>query len=254
MHVAVMQPYFFPYLGYYQLANAVDQLVFLDDVTFINRGWINRNCILLNDAAHLFTVPLKEASQNKLIKDIDVANDGRWRAKFLKQLEHAYARAPMFEVTYQCIENLILQGPRQISALAVQSIHAVMTYLGKPSNVMCSSDLSYDRSLRGQQKILAICKAVGAATYVNPIGGTTLYDPAGFRQTGMELRFVKSRPISYRQWACDKFVPNLSMIDVLMFNTPGHAATLLDEYQLLTHREACGEYGYATAADHSGRV
>ena len=246
-----MQPYFFPYLGYYQLAHTVDQFVFLDDVNFINRGWINRNHILLDGASHLFTVPLMEASQNRLIKDIDVDPGMRWKTKFLKQIQHAYHSAPMFEVAYGYIEKLITGDIPRISALAAGSIRAVIEFLGTQMRPIFSSELRYDRSLKGQKRIMAICQALGASTYVNPIGGTHLYDPDEFQEHGLELRFLKTNRISYRQWEPDRFVANLSMIDVLMFNSPDQITALLSEYLLMTRQEVCDSHGYTLAADHS---
>ena len=106
LKLAIMQPYFFPYLNYYQLLDAADLFVVLDDVAFINRGWINRNYILLNGAPHLFTVPLKKASQNRIIKDIETAEHENWRTKLLTLLTHAYSRAPMFHRAFSVIEGL----------------------------------------------------------------------------------------------------------------------------------------------------
>jgi hypothetical protein len=243
MYVSVMQPYFFPYVGYYQLLDAADQLVFLDDVNYINRGWINRNHILVDGAAYLFTVPLAGASQNRLISEIEIAPDGRWKAKFLKLIRHAYAGAPMFDEAYGCIEALLTRGPTRISALAAGSIRAVTERLNMQTKLIFSSELEYDRSLKGQHKILAICRELGAQTYVNPIGGTGLYDPEAFHDKGLDLRFVKTNGIVYRQWEADTFVANLSMIDVLMFNAPEAVARLLSEYELVTREEVCGSHG-----------
>jgi hypothetical protein len=254
MHVAVMQPYFFPYVGYYQLAGAVDQMVFLDDVTFINRGWINRNRILVDGRPHLFTVPLLGASQNKLIKDIGLADARRWKARFLKQLAHSYARAPMFEEAYQRIDQWVSEGMERISTLAAHSISGVMSYLGKPITPTCSSDLAYDRGLKGQQRILEICRTVGATTYLNPPGGVDLYESAQFQASGVEWRFLQPNAVSYHQGRGVTFVPNLSMIDLLMFNTPEQIAALLCEYRIRTREEVDGTHGYAVAADHTGRL
>ena len=236
--LAIMQPYFFPYLGYYQLLVAADVFVVLDDVAFINRGWINRNNILLNGAPHLFTVPLKDASQNRIIKDIETAEQANWRKKLLKLLTHAYLRAPMFRPAFSGIEDLILGGEQKISRLASASIRLMRDMHNLSTRLIFSSALEYNRALKGEAKIIEICNAVNAATYINPIGGKELYRSKAFEKRGIELLFLKSAPVRYRQFESDRFVPNLSMIDVLMFNKAEHVAGLLDQYSLVAQEEA----------------
>ena len=238
LKLAIMQPYFFPYLAYYQLLDAADILVVLDDVAYINRGWINRNYILLNGGPHLFTVPLNKASQNRLIKDIETAELGTWKAKFLKLLTHAYARAPWFPAVYSQIDNLISVEKQKISRLAGESIGLVRDMLGLKTEVVYASDLEYNCALKGQDKIIEICALLGATTYVNPIGGVGLYRVREFEEKGIELRFLKTPGVRYIQFAEGQFVSNLSMIDVLMFNTRQSLEGLLGQYCLVAQGEA----------------
>ncbi|MDQ3534602.1 MAG: WbqC family protein, partial [Bacteroidota bacterium] len=122
MRIAIMQPYLFPYIGYFQLINAVDKFVLLDDVNFINKGWINRNKLLINGKSCYFTVPLEKASQNKLIKDILIASDANWKGKLLKSIELAYKKAPHFGQIYTLVEKIIYSNYKTISELVHQSI------------------------------------------------------------------------------------------------------------------------------------
>ena len=232
MKLAIMQPYLFPYIGYFQLLNAVDRFVLFDDVAYINRGWINRNRILVNGQAHLFTVPLHNASQNVLIKDLELAVDDKWRAKFLRTLDLAYRRAPHYAPTMEIVTavvNLRTSHLRDWLLVSLQRIHA---YLEIPTRLIESSESCANRQLRGQERILDICRQEHADHYLNPIGGTDLYDHAAFAANGVRLSFVKAKPGSYPQFGAP-FVPWLSIIDVLMFNPPQAIKVgFLREYEL----------------------
>ena len=236
MRLAIMQPYVFPYLGYFQLVQAVDQFVFYDDVNFIKRGWIHRNNILVNSHSHRFTVPLKRASQSKLINEVMLhpVEYPAWREKFLKTLHQSYKNAPQFESVYALVTEVLTAEQDSIANLTINSIKSVSQYLQLDNNFIHSSGLSYDRSLRGPDKILALCQQQGAAMYINPIGGQELYDAALFEESNIALRFIQSQPVSYQQFA-EPFVPHLSIIDVLMFNTVAEVRALLPQYQLITH-------------------
>ncbi len=128
MRIGIMQPYIFPYIGYYQLIGAVDKFVFFDDVNFINKGWINRNNILVNNKAYLFTIPLKDSSQNRKIRDISVADDGSWKNKILKTLEQSYRKAPYFDQTLALINDVFDSGFTHIHQFAKGSV-TVISYI-----------------------------------------------------------------------------------------------------------------------------
>ena len=232
MRLAIMQPYFFPYLNYFQLLHAADVFVIFDDVNFINRGWINRNNILLNNNKHLITVPLVKATQNKLIKDMELADQTNWSAKFLKILSHAYSRAPEFQAVFPGIENLVRAPHKSISELATASIEFVRNYLGMETKIIHSSQLDYDRDKKGQDKIIAICELLNAEVYINPIGGVELYTQDAFKTRGLELFFLKGEDYRYPQFSDKDFVPHLSMIDALMFNPKDELAKLMTLYTL----------------------
>ena len=234
MRVAIMQPYLFPYLGYYQLAFSVDRWVFYDDVMYIKRGYINRNYILVNAAAHLFTVPIKDQSQSRAINEHHAIPPFD---KILRLIDHAYAKAPGFSRVFPMVA-LVLDGREtNIARMAGASLHAVFDYLGISVQAVWSSEISGHQHLKGQDRILAICKTLGASEYVNPIGGVELYDEALFSTRGIRLRFLRMHPVSYHQGNFP-FVPNLSMIDVLMHNDPDRVKNLLHECDLIDQATA----------------
>ena len=227
-----MQPYVFPYLGYYQLIKAVDKFVMYDDVNFITRGWVNRNNILVNNKAHLFTIPLKDSSQNRPIRDISVAVDRSWTKKILKTLEHSYKKAPFFEETLSLINNVFDSSLTHIHQISKRSIFIISRYLDLDSEFVDSSSSYNNYQLKGQERILDICRREGADQYVNPIGGQEIYSNVLFENSGIKLNFIKSNAIMYKQFVSE-FVPNLSIIDALMFNSKEEVKEMLDEYELI---------------------
>ncbi|WP_242117934.1 WbqC family protein [Aestuariivivens sediminicola] len=229
-----MQPYFFPYIGYFQLINAVDVFVFYDDANFIKKGYINRNYILVDHKKHAITVPCKAISQNKRIMDIDVKLDKRSISKVLKTIFQAYSKAPFFPVVYPILENFFKQGDIDtISNLAIKSVKLVCGYLDIQKKWVLSSNVqSHSSLLKGDQRIIQIAKNEKASTYINPIGGKALYSKQKFKLEGLQLQFIKSHDIKYLQFN-DDFVPWLSIIDVLMFNSVDDIKSFLEQYELL---------------------
>lgn len=229
MKVAIMQPYLFPYLGYFQLIRAVDAFVVYDDVNYINRGWINRNNILAQGAAQRLTLELESASQNKYINEIVVGNKG---AKVLKAIRHNYGRAPYFIAVYPVVEKILMQPERNLACFLNYGLQQVCSYLGLNPAWHMSSSLNKNNALRGQDKILAICEELSAKQYINMPGGKGLYDSELFAGRNMQLSFIQPKPVSYNQFG-NEFVANLSIIDVLMFNNKEQCAKLLGEYELV---------------------
>jgi hypothetical protein len=215
MKLAVMQPYFFPYIGYFQLIHAVDLFVTFDDVAFIKKGWINRNFLLIDCHPRRFTVPLCQVSQNRSICETRPAAMP-WQSKLLKTLRNAYGKAPHFEPVYSLAETVIKEECASVAELATRSLIAVMDYLGL-SRKMRSSRTYDNVHLKGQERILDICERENAKTYINLPGGRELYDRDTFLARGLELRFLDPGDVRYSQFRCE-FVPNLSILDVLMFN------------------------------------
>ena len=236
MRLAVMQPYLFPYLGYYQLVKAVDTFIFFDDVNYINKGRINRNNILQQNKAHRFTLPLINASQNRLINEIEIAGFEKWRKDFLKTIEYSYKKAPFYAETTQWLNELLFSKEfKLVGELAADSITSVAKLLGLPTKFEYASNLEYRTGDQqsGQDKILYICGLMGATTYINPKNGTELYDRDRFSDKMLQLNFINMDEIVYKQFDQENFTPYLSIIDVLMFNGTVQTRELLDKYTLI---------------------
>ncbi|MDG5766710.1 WbqC family protein [Balneolales bacterium ANBcel1] len=229
--LAAMQPYFFPYLGYFQLANAVDQFVFLDDVSFIKRGWINRNRILVNGEGKYLTIPCFNPSQNRLINEIEHRLDGKGKRKLLLTIRHAYGKAPFFTEVMTLIEQVLDTDSPYIQNLAERSVEVCARYLGIECRFYRNSVTNGNSQLKAQERIIDICCKAGAQVYINPAGGKKLYNKSDFRDQGIDLRFIKPKPVEYNQFG-DKHIPWLSIIDVLMFNGRRNSADLLEAYHL----------------------
>ena len=215
--LAVMQPYLFPYVGYFQLVSRVDRFVFLDDVNFINRGWINRNQMLLSDSVKWFTIPVLGSSQNRRINELHVQADGTWRRKLLSSVRHSYGKAPCFEQAYALLEDIILAGETSLSTIARKSVVSVARYLGLETEFIPSTGRYGNEDLRGAARVLDICRQEGAAEYYNLPGGTALYSGEVFSAAGLELHFIEPKLLEYKQFE-QPFKPGLSILDVLMFN------------------------------------
>lgn len=234
MKLAVMQPYLFPYLGYYQLINAIDKFVVYDDVSFIKQGWINRNRILLNGVSHIFTVPIKNISSFKNINEteIDVNNFRHWKSKFYKTLSSAYYKAPHYNEIKALIEAVFDSPAQTINEMASESILKIAEYLNLPVNFVLTSSIYNNSSLKGQERVLDICFQEKASVYINAAGGSELYSKKTFADNGICLKFISSETVKYQQFL-EPFVPHLSIIDVLMFNSKDKVNTFLNCYELV---------------------
>lgn len=230
--VAIMQPYFFPYIGYWQAINAVDEYVLLDDVNFIMRGYINRNNILLNGKAHLFSIPLEKPSQNKLISETKLNFNDKDKETFLKTIMTAYKKAPYFNDVFSIVESIILNPENNLTNYIKFSIETIKNYLEIDTLITLSSEIKKDSSLKAQDRILEINKKLNADMYINAIGGQELYDKDLFANSNIELKFIKTLPHEYKQFK-NEFVPNLSIIDILMFNSKEEVRELLNQYELI---------------------
>lgn len=232
MRVAIMQPYLLPYLGYFQLLHSVDTFVLLDEVAFINRGWINRNRLLVSGAAHLFTIPLAGSSQNRRIQDLRLHPDDRARRKLLATIRQAYRAAPEFERAFPLAEAVLLSPEPDLTTLALNSLTLLNDYFGRPVPLVRSSALAGRGAATGQARLIAICQSLGATEYVNLAGGAALYSAADFAAQGLTLRFLEPNLAPYRQGS-GAFVPGLSILDVLMHNAPAQVCELVRQGILL---------------------
>ncbi len=212
-----MQPYFFPYIGYWQLIAAVDRFVVYDNVKYTKKGWINRNRILSGGHEQLISLPLKKGSDSLDIAGRRIADDFSPQT-LLNQLQGAYRKAPYFRATDPLLQQIVLNDSRNLFDFLYAQIAAVCDHLDIGAELIVSSSLNIDHSLRAQDKVLAICDCLGAQTYINAIGGQALYAGPAFSGRGVDLRFLKSGEIAYEQFGA-AFVPWLSIIDLLMFNS-----------------------------------
>lgn len=218
MKIAVMQPYFFPYIGYFQLLNLVDQFVVYDNIEFTKNGWIHRNRILVNGRDAYISLPLKKDSDYLDVKDRVLADI--WtneRKSILNRIVGAYRKAPYFEVVYTLVESCIMTEERNLFRFILNSINVINEYLRITTPITISSPIPIDHELKGRKKVMALCKAVNADEYINPIGGVKLYQKDEFHDEGINLYFLNSGGFIYKQFD-NVFVPNLSIVDVLMFN------------------------------------
>lgn len=231
MILGIMQPYWFPYVGYFQLVHAVDKFVVYDDVAFINKGWINRNKVLVSNSEKLVTVPLERASQNKRICDINVLSDDKWQRRLISTLRHAYAKAPFYTPVIEVVEQSFAHDNLSISSYALISIVEVFNYLQIKTPEIVHSSIYKNDVLRGQDRIIDICRQEKCATYINLIGGAELYDQNLYTHAGVQLRFLQTEFQEYAQFS-EQFIPALSILDILMMNSPEKVNVMLSKYTL----------------------
>ena len=232
MKLAVMQPYFFPYLPYWQLMNAVDKYIVYDDVNYIKGGWINRNRILINGKPAFFNLPVIGSSSYKLIGEVSCNLNAVKRRKMLTTLELAYKKAPQFNAVMPLIEKIILYESEKIVPFLLNSFSIIGQYLDIDTEIILSSTLPKDNSLKGKDKVLAICEYFGATEYFNAIGGVDMYSAEDFKARGINLKFLKSNPIKYKQFK-NEFQSDLSIIDILMFCDIKSVKAFLLNYELI---------------------
>ena len=233
MKIGVMQPYLFPYIGYWQLINAVDKFVILDDVNFIMRGFINRNSILINGCAHRFTIPVQNASQNRLICDTKLKFNSEEKNKFLEKVRFSYKKAVYFAEGYKLVEEIIMNSTDDLTDYIAYSLDCIMQYLGIITPIFRSSQIEKNQELKAQDRIIAICKGLDGDTYINPSGGRSLYSHYIFEQASLKLCFLEPLmgSIAYKQFD-NEFVNYLSIIDVIMFNDVASIQRFLTMYEL----------------------
>ena len=229
MKIAVMQPYFFPYIGYWQLINSVDIFIIYDDVNFIKRGYINRNNILINNVKHLFTLALIKSSQNKKINEILIGENNK---KILRTIEQSYLKAPFFHDIFPIIEDIFSNKEKDLSKFLGNSLQIFSKYLDINTKFEYSSMIENDKSLQAQDRLIEMSKILNATDYINAIGGEQLYDKNAFSDAGINLSFIQTELINYKQFN-NKFIPNLSIIDVMMFNSKEDIKEMLKKYTLV---------------------
>ena len=232
MRLGIMQPYFFPYLGYFQLINTVDTFIIYDNIKFTKKGWINRNRYLINGKDHLFSLPLKKDHDFLEIKDRYLA-DGydKEKKKILARIKCAYIKAPYFKECFSLVQECLDCDEKNLFKFIFYSIKQVCTFLQINTPLIISSQVKANHNLKGQDRVINICKAMKANHYINPPGGRELYDRDVFQSSGIELSFLQPGTTPYNQ-GLDNFIPNLSIIDVLMCNSPEDVQKMVKQYEL----------------------
>jgi hypothetical protein len=217
MRLGIMQPYFFPYLGYYQLMNCVDQIVLYDNIQYTKKGWINRNQILLNGKIHKISVPVQKAPHDTDIADIWLVPDAaKHRAYILRIIQNAYQASPFYHEIQPFLESCINLNHTCLFEYIFVGIERTAEFLQMNTRIIRSSEIPVNHSLKGQERVLAICKACGANEYVNLPGGRDLYAASDFKKEGVQLDFIRPELSPYAQASSAEFIPYLSIIDVLM--------------------------------------
>lgn len=224
---AVMQPYLFPYIGYYQLVSVADVFIIYDDVTFIKQSYINRNSILVGEQAKRFSLPVLGASSNALIQNLNYASAG----KLLKTIQQSYSKSPYYQDVMNFVSVVLQSENRNIARLNELSIRKVFEYLGLDKNIVFASDLEYDRSADRAQRLVSLTKMYGCDHYVNSPGGRMLYDKEYFMDNDIKLSFIEAKITPYSQNnKC--FVPGLSIIDILFNCSKSEIIEMLSNYEL----------------------
>jgi hypothetical protein len=230
--LAIMQPYFLPYIGYWQLLRAAERFVVYDDVNYIKGGWVNRNRVLVNGAAAYITVPLQRSSPYRRICDISLDPSLVWREKMVRTIETAYRRAGCFDQVFPVIEGVIRHEASDLSAYLVHQLHELAAFMGIRTEFVASSRCYGNGDLSGQERVIDICRREGANAYINAQGGQALYDADAFFGAGMDLRFIVMRSLPYKQRS-PGFVPCLSIVDALMEVGPDGMKAHLDAFDLV---------------------
>ncbi len=232
MTVAIMQPYLFPYIGYWQLINAVDTFVIYDNIQFSKKGWFHRNNILLNNKKTLFSIPLKKDSDYLNVKERFLSDESKKIInKILAQLKNEYSKAPFFDDVFPLIESIFLYESKNLFDYIYNSVIKICTYLDIYTKIIISSTININHSLKSQDKVIALNTALHATKYINPIGGTELYNFEEFQKENIELCFLESEVPEYKQFN-NEFMPYLSIIDIMMFNNKDEIKEMLKKYKL----------------------
>lgn len=232
MIVSIMQPYLFPYIGYWQLINAVDTFVIYDNIQFSKKGWFHRNNILLNGKKTLFSIPLKKDSDSFDVIERYISNDADKEInKIIRQIENSYKKAPYFTEVFPMIKEILQNDERNLFKYIYNSVIKICNYLEIDTKIIISSTINIDHTLKSQNKVIALNKELNATKYINPIGGTELYEYEEFQKENIELAFLNSNIPKYNQFG-KEFIPYLSIIDIMMFNSREKITKMLIEYKL----------------------
>ena len=234
MKVAIMQPYFFPYIGYWQLIHAADCFVLFDDAQYIRHGWVNRNRVLKPGGGWQYIlVPLKKHAATESIKNVQAHPEKQWKELIIGQLTHYKNKARYFEETNELVRDILFSNNEQrIAAINFVTIKKLSEQLDIKKTIILSSDQNFDYSCVSDagEWALRIGEQMGASEYINPVAGAELFSQEKFSSRNIKLSFLRPHEIVYSQRGA--FEPSLSIIDVLMFNGMEGTKTLLSHYSI----------------------
>ncbi|ULC60556.1 WbqC family protein [Flaviramulus sp. BrNp1-15] len=234
MKLGIMQPYFFPYLGYFSLIDATDFWVVFDEVQFIRHGWVERNRVQNSDGGWQYIkVPLVKAPRQNLIKDTFIRFNENWESKILAQLTCYKKKAPYYNQVINLLEKIFEKKNKDITSLNILVLKKVCEYIGMEFNydVFSQTEMDFSSTIKKPGDwALQISKYYEASTYVNPYGGIDIFDRENFQKEGIGIKFLKNNLDIYNQ-RNKKFEPGLSIIDVLMFNSPKETKKLIESYK-----------------------
>jgi hypothetical protein len=231
MKIAIMQPYFLPYIGYFQLINSVDIFVIYDNIKYTKKGWINRNRYLQNGKDADFSISLKNDSDSLDVKDRVISSEFN-KNKLFNQIKEAYRKAPFFDQGMALIRKVVSNEEINLFKYIYFSVKEICNYLNIKTQIVVSSHIAIDHALKGQEKVIAICKYFDADVYINAIGGQELYSVERFKEVEIDLKFIKSEVVEYKQFD-NEFIPWLSILDVIMFNDNDNINEMLKRYRLI---------------------
>jgi len=233
MKLGIMQPYLFPYIGYFQLISSCDQFVIHDNVQYIKSGWINRNKILINGMPQYITLPIRKDESHLCINQRYFTSDfDLFKKSLMRQIEGAYRKAPFFKGVYNMVEECFQSTDSNVAVFVTQTIKKCCEFLDIKTPFVMASALDIDSRLRAEDRVISINKILRADSYINPVGGIELYSREKFAANGIDLRFLRSRLPTYPQFE-QNFIPALSILDVMMFNTLDETRRFLVEYDLV---------------------
>lgn len=231
-----MQPYFFPYLGYLSLLKHTDEFILFDTVQFIRHGWIERNRMLKQGEGWLYIkAPIIKGSRDTVIKDVLINNKEDWKTKLLAQLQPYKKIAPHYADVVTVLNDIFAQDYETIVEFNQASLERIGDYLGIDHDIKIFSkmNLEVEPAKAPDEWALNICKALGNVDeYWNPPGGQEFFDRKKYDDAGIKLVFQKPILSAYDQKR-EPFEPGLSILDVMMFNSPEEVNKMLDAYELL---------------------
>ncbi len=232
--IAIMQPYFFPYIGYFQLINAVDKFVIYDDVQFTKKGWFNRNRLLFNGKIEYFTINISKDSDYLNVRDRKISLNffEKDAIKILRKIEQNYKKSPFIDDVLPLLKDVFSNKEENLFNFIFYSLQQVLNYLKINTEIIISSTLPLNHELKNKHRIFDIYTYLKGTEYINPIGGKALYDKVDFKKNGVDLSFIETIPIEYKQFS-NEFYPFLSIIDVMMFNSVGEIKGMLNEYKII---------------------